>query len=141
MTAAMERAIEQLTAFLTEQAERAGNGGGHQPAEEDVYHGFSKITMPLTKLTKKDQPYKWTLGCEASFKEIKKRLTTSLILVLPDPAKEFEVYCDASKMGLGCVLMQERKVVAYASRQLRPHEVNYPSHDLELAEVVFALKI
>ncbi|XP_057443701.1 uncharacterized mitochondrial protein AtMg00860-like [Lotus japonicus] len=78
--------------------------------------GFSKIAMPLTKLTKKDQPYKWTTECEDSFKELKKRLTTSPILVLPDPAKEFEVYCDASKMGLGCVLMQERKVVAYTLR-------------------------
>lgn len=65
----------------------------------------------------------------------------SPILILPDPSKRFEVYCDASQHGLGCVLMQDRKVVAYASRQLRPHEKNYPTHDLELASVVFALKI
>lgn len=57
----------------------------------------------------------------------------SPILVLPDPSKRFEVYCDASQQGLGCVLMQDRKVVAYASRLLRPHERNYPTHDLELA--------
>ena len=63
------------------------------------------------------------------------------MLVLPNPNGAFEVYCDASKMGLGCVLMQDRKVVAYASRQLRLHEENYPTHDLELAVVVFALKI
>ena len=63
------------------------------------------------------------------------------MLILPDLEKQFEVYCDACGQGLGCVLMQEGKVVAYASRQLRPHEVNYPTHDLELAAVVFALKI
>ena len=63
------------------------------------------------------------------------------MLILPDPKRTFEVYCDASGQGLGCVLMQEGRVVAYASRQLRPHEVNYPTHDLELAAVVFALKI
>ncbi|XP_057426016.1 uncharacterized protein LOC130719407 [Lotus japonicus] len=103
--------------------------------------GFSKIATPLTRLTRKDQPYQWTPECEKSFKELKEKLTTSPILVLPDPKKDFEVYCDASKMGLGCVLMQERKVMAYASRQLRPHEANYPTHDLELAAVVFALKI
>ena len=63
------------------------------------------------------------------------------MLVLPDVQKDFEIYCGASRQGLGCVLMQKRKVVAYASRQLRPHEVNYPTHDLELATVVHALKI
>ena len=63
------------------------------------------------------------------------------MLVVPDVFKDFQVYCDASKMGLGCVLMQSRGVVAYASRQLRPHEGNYPTHDLELAAIVFALKI
>ena len=62
------------------------------------------------------------------------------ILILPDSEKQFE-YCDACGQGLGCVLMQEGKVVAYASRQLRPHEVNYLTHDLELVAVVFALKI
>jgi len=63
------------------------------------------------------------------------------VLVIPDTGKPFEVYCDASHQGLGCVLMQERRVVAYASRQLKNHEKNYPTHDLELAAVVFALKI
>ena len=59
---------------------------------------------------------------------------------MPDVTKSFDVYCDASRLGLGCVLMQEGKVVSYLSRQLRPHEENYPTHDLELAAVVFALK-
>ena len=72
---------------------------------------------------------------------LKERLTSSPVLILPDPHKEYEVYCDASGQGLGSVLMQEGKVVAYASRQLKVHEVNYPTHDLELAAIVFALKI
>ena len=63
------------------------------------------------------------------------------VLTLPDPKQAFEVYCDASKQGLGCVLMQQRKVVAYTSCQLRPHEENYPIHELELAVIVFALKL
>jgi len=66
---------------------------------------------------------------------------SSPIPVIPDVGKPFEVYCDASHLGLGCVLMQEKKTVAYASRQLKVHERNYPTHDLELAAIVFALKI
>ena len=68
-------------------------------------------------------------------------MTTALVLVLPDLSKSFSIYCDASRLGLGCVLMQEGRVVAYASRQLRTHELNYPTHDLELATMVHALKI
>jgi hypothetical protein len=68
-------------------------------------------------------------------------LTTALVLAQPDNTKPFEVYCDASDTGLGCVLMQDNRVIAYASRALRPHEQNYPTHDLELAAVVHALKI
>ena len=83
----------------------------------------------------------WNEKCDQSFQELKRRLTTASVLILSDPKRPFEVYCDASGQGLGCVLMQEGRVVAYASRQLRPHEVNYPTHDLELAAVVFALKI
>jgi len=102
---------------------------------------FSKLALPLTKLTCKGKPFKWNEVCETSFQELKKRLTSAPVLVLPDPTKNFEVYCDASGQGLGCVLMEEGKVAAYASRQLKQHEVNYPTHDLELAVVVFALKI
>ena len=102
---------------------------------------FSRIALPLTKLTRKGSPFKWTDQCEASFQELKTRLTTPPVLIIPDPTRHFEVYSDASKKGLGCVLMQDKRVVAYASRQLRPHEGNYPTHDLELAAVVFALKI
>ena len=83
----------------------------------------------------------WSEKCQANFEELKKRLTTALVLVLPDLSKSFSIYCDASHQGLGCVLMQESRVVAYAFRQLRKHELNYPTHDLELAAVVHALKI
>jgi len=103
--------------------------------------GFSKIAMPLTQLTKKGQAFVWTEKCENSFQELKKRLTTSPVLALPDPTRYFVIFYDASKIGLGCVLMQDRRVVAYASRQLRTHEKNYSTHDLELAVIVFALKI
>ena len=103
--------------------------------------GFSKIVAPLTLLTRKDQPFTWTNKCEESFQELKRRLTSAPILVIPDVGKPFEVYCDGSHHGLGCVLMQEKKVVAYASRQLKVHERNCPTYDLELAAIVFALKI
>ncbi|KAL0561654.1 hypothetical protein IC582_002094 [Cucumis melo] len=102
---------------------------------------FSKLAIPLTNLTKKDSKFEWTNKCEQSFQELKKRLVSSPILTLPTPGVGFEIYCDASHQGLGCVLMQEGKVVAYASRQLKTHEYNYPTHDLELAAVILALKI
>ena len=103
--------------------------------------GFSKLALPLTKLTCKGAAFVWDVKCEESFVELKKRLTTAPILILPNPEEPFVVYCDASKMGLGGVLMQNGKVVAYASMQLKIHEKNYPTHDLELAVVVFVLKI
>jgi hypothetical protein len=91
-------------------------------------------------LRKKNTPFEWTEKCEESFQELKKRLTTTPILAILESGKDYTVYCDASKNGLGCVLMQDRKVIAYGSRHLKSHEVNYPTHDLELAAVVFALK-
>jgi hypothetical protein len=91
-------------------------------------------------LLAKKVEFKWTPACQESFEMLKQKLTTSLVLVLPDVHKPFSVYCDASYTGLGCVLMQEGKVVAYLSRQLKVHEKNYPTHDLELAVVVHALK-
>jgi hypothetical protein len=103
--------------------------------------GFSKIVKPLTSLLEKGKEFKWDDACQKSFEELKKRLTTAPVLVMPDVHKGFDVYCDASRQGLGCVLMQEVKVVAYASRQLRKHEKNYPTHHLELAAIVHALKI
>jgi hypothetical protein len=95
----------------------------------------------MTKLLEKNKAFEWTNECQASFEELKKRLTLSPVLVLPDLTKKFDIYCNASRQGLGCVLMQEGQVVCYASRQLRKHEENYPTHDLKLAAVVHALKI
>jgi len=103
--------------------------------------GFSKLALPLTQLTCKGRAFVWDVQCENSFNELKQRLTTDPILILPKSGEAFVVYCDASKLGLGGVLMQNNKVVAYASRQLRIHERNYPTHDLELAAVVFVLQI
>jgi hypothetical protein len=94
----------------------------------------------LTQLLKKDKKFEWTEKCEQSFQELKKRLVPAPILTMPDITKSFDVYCDASKLGLGSVLMQDGKVIAYLSRQLRPHEMNYPTHDLVLAAVFHALK-
>jgi len=102
--------------------------------------GFSKMVSPLTQLTRKDQSFSWTDECEVCFEDMKRRLTTAPILTIPDMTKTFEVYCDASYQGLGCVLMQDKRPVAYASRQLKVHEKNYLTNDLELAVVVFALK-
>ena len=103
--------------------------------------GFSHLAMPLTRLTQKGAKFEWTGKCEESFQELKKRLVSAPILTIPSGSGGFTIYSDASRKGLGCVLMQHGKVVAYASRQLKPYEQNYPTHDLELAAVVFALKI
>ena len=102
---------------------------------------FSKIASPLTNLLKKVNKFEWTERCQKAFQELRQRLTTAPILTIPMEGKKYIVNSDASKNGLGYVLMQEDKVVAYASRQLKPYEKNYPTHDLELAAVVFALKI
>jgi hypothetical protein len=102
--------------------------------------GLSKIARPMTALLANKVDFKWTPACQESFEMLKQKLTTTSVLVLPDVHKPFSVYCDASYTGLGCVLMQEGKVVAYSSRQLKVHEKNYPTHDLELAAVVHALK-
>jgi hypothetical protein len=101
--------------------------------------GFSKIARPMTALLAKKVEFKWTPACEESFEMLKQKLTTASVLGLLDVHKPFSVYYDASYTGLGCVLMQEGKVVAYSSRQLKVHEKNYPTHDLELGAVVHAL--
>ncbi|KAL4014107.1 hypothetical protein IC575_026299 [Cucumis melo] len=102
---------------------------------------FSRIATPLTQLTRKGAPFVWSKACEDSFQNLKQKLVTAPVLTVPDGSGSFVIYSDASKKGLGCVLMQQGKMVAYASRQLKSHEQNYPTHDLELAAVVFALKI
>jgi hypothetical protein len=102
---------------------------------------FSKIAKPMTSLLQKDHKFVWTEECEIAFHTLRKLLTTAPVLAQPDIEKPFDVFYDASKTRLGCVLMQEGRVIAYASRQLRKHEINYPTHDLELAAVVHTLKI
>ncbi|WVZ52688.1 hypothetical protein U9M48_003725, partial [Paspalum notatum var. saurae] len=102
---------------------------------------FSKTAKPMTSLTKKNAKYLWDPKCEEAFTSLKKSLTSARVLAQPDVTKPFDVYCDAFGNGLGCVLLQEGRVIAYASRQLRKHEANYATHDLELAAVVHALKI
>nr|GFB90393.1 putative reverse transcriptase domain-containing protein [Tanacetum cinerariifolium] len=96
--------------------------------------GFSRLALPLTKLMRKGEKFVWN-------EEREQRLVSAPVLTLPSGSGGFQIYIDASKKGLGCVLMQHGKVIAYASRQLKPYEVNYPTHDLELAVVVFGLKI
>ncbi|GJZ49054.1 putative reverse transcriptase domain-containing protein, partial [Tanacetum coccineum] len=103
--------------------------------------GFSKIAKSMTKLTQKNVKFDWGEKEETAFQLIKQKLCSAPILALPKGSENFIVYCDASHKGLGVVLMQNEKVIAYASRQLKIHEKNYTTHDLELGAVVFALKM
>jgi hypothetical protein len=102
---------------------------------------FSKMVKSITNQLKNDTKFDWSSRCNEAFKQLKVLLTTAPVLGQPNIEKPFDVYCDASGSGLGCVLMQEVRVIAYASRQLRLHEEHYLTHDLELASVVHALKI
>jgi hypothetical protein len=102
--------------------------------------GFSKISKPMTELLAKGKTFEWMPRREVSFQELKKRLTTTPVLTMPDVERPFSIYCDAFGQGLGCVLIQDGHVVAYASRQLRNMK-KYLTHDLELAAVMHALKI
>ncbi|GJX21045.1 putative reverse transcriptase domain-containing protein [Tanacetum coccineum] len=102
---------------------------------------FSKIAKSLTILTQKSKTFDWSKEHELALQTLKDKLCNASVLALPDGPEDFVVYCDASGIGLGCVLMQRGKVIAYASRQLKIHEKNYTTHDLELGAVVFALKI
>ena len=103
--------------------------------------GFSMTATPMTRLLHKNVKYEWSEKCQRSFDKLKAFLTEASVLTQPTCGKEYVIFSDASLNGLGCVLMQEGKVVAYASRQLKSHEKNYPTHDLESAAIVFALKI
>nr|GFA48290.1 hypothetical protein [Tanacetum cinerariifolium] len=108
--------------------------------EEDV-GGFSKIAKPMTKLTQNKVKFEWGDKQEAAFQLLKQKLCSAPILALPEGSEVFIVYCDASNKGLSAVLMKREKVNSYASRQLKIHEKNYTTHDLEFEAVVFALKI
>ena len=95
----------------------------------------------MMRLTWKEVKFEWNDVLEKAFRELKRRLTLALILIVPERGHRYTVYCDASKDGLGCILMQSGRLVAYGSRQLKNHEQNYPTRDMELAAIVFALKI
>ena len=103
--------------------------------------GFAFISSPLTTLTQNSKKFEWSVACEKNFQLLIDSLTSAPVLTLPEGTKGFVVYCDASRVGLGCVLIKHGKVIAYASRQFKVHERNYPTYDLEIAAVVFALKI
>ncbi|GJR90317.1 putative reverse transcriptase domain-containing protein [Tanacetum coccineum] len=103
--------------------------------------GFSKIARPMIKLTQKNMKFDWGEKAEAAFQLLKRKLCSAPMLALPEGSESFVVYCDASNKGLGAVLMQREKVIAYAYRQLKVHEKNYTTHDLELGAVVFSLKM
>ncbi|XP_024016295.1 uncharacterized protein LOC112089771 [Eutrema salsugineum] len=114
-------------------------------SEEEVAVDPKKIIAvtewPVPKYVTEEENFEWTEDRNRSFEELKKRLTKTPLLVLPKPGIPYEVYTDACGVCIGGVLMQEEKIIAYASRQLRKHELNYTTHDLELTAVVFALKI
>ena len=101
---------------------------------------FSRLATPMTRLTQKEVKFMWDDSCERAFQELKRRLTSAPILIVPERGQRYTVYYDASKDGMGCVLMQLGKVVAYGSQQLKNHEQNYPTHDIKLVAIVFALK-
>lgn len=98
------------------------------------------MVAPLTQFMKKNQPFIWEACCEDAFAKLKNSLTSAPVLVIPDGSRPFTMYTHACGIELGAMLMQDRRVVAYASMQLKPHEKNYPTHDLELAAIIFALK-
>ena len=102
---------------------------------------FSRLAAPMTRLTRKEVKFDWDDRCEEAFQELKRRLTLAPILIVLDRGQGYTVYCNASSAGLGCVSMQSERVVAYGSHQLKNHEQNYLTHDMELAVVVFSLKI
>ncbi|GKF00475.1 putative reverse transcriptase domain-containing protein [Tanacetum coccineum] len=92
-------------------------------------------------MTKKNKKYEWGKEEDEAFQILKQNLCSAPILTLPEGTENFVVYCDASYKGFGAVLMQKEKVIAYASRQLKKHEENYTTYDLELGVVVFALRL
>ncbi|GJY77910.1 putative reverse transcriptase domain-containing protein [Tanacetum coccineum] len=114
---------------------------GHLIDSQGLHVDPAKIEAPLTKLTQKNKKYIWEKDQETAFQLLKQKLCEAPILALPEGNDDFVIYCDASLQGLGVVLMQREKVIAYASRQHKPHEENYTTHDLELGAVIFALKI
>nr|GEY27248.1 reverse transcriptase domain-containing protein [Tanacetum cinerariifolium] len=133
----MCRMIPQLVIILEGEMCTSGLAGYYRRFIE----GFSKISKSMTKLTQKGVKFDWTEKQEAAFQLLKQKLCSAPILALPEGGEDFVVYCNASHKGLGAVLMQRKKVIAYALHQLKIHDKNYTTHDLELGSVVFALEI
>ncbi|KAI3680944.1 hypothetical protein L6452_35724 [Arctium lappa] len=127
--------------FWLKEVQFLGHMVNERGIQVDPAKNFSKIKSPITALTRKGKKFEWGKEQEQAFHTLKGKLSSAPILSLPDETEGFTVYSDASKLGLGCVLMQYDKVIAYASRQLKENEKKYSTHDLELAAVVFALKI
>jgi hypothetical protein len=115
-----EIVVWSIPTIVTEVQSFLGLAGYYQR----IIEGFSKIANPMTSLLIKGREFKWDEKCQDSFDQLKKRLMSPPVLVMPDLQKGFDIYCDACGQGLGCVLMQEGHVIAYASRQLRKHELN-----------------
>ncbi|GJR56056.1 putative reverse transcriptase domain-containing protein [Tanacetum coccineum] len=146
----MKELAEQLQELMDKGFIRPSSSHGELPGPIPRSHvdemsrfieGFSKIAKTMTKITQKGVKFDWGDKQEAAFQLLKQKLCSAPLLTLPEGSKDFIAYCDASKKGLGAVLMQREKVISYASRQLKIHEKNYTTHDLELGAVVFALKI
>ena len=102
---------------------------------------FSQLAALMTRLTRKEVKFECNDLCERAFQELKRRLTSTPVLIVPERGQRYTVYCDASKDGLGCILMLSRRVVAYGSQKLMNHVWNHPTHDMELVAIFFALKI
>ena len=136
--------LEKVEAFMSWERSKSvfeirsflGLAGYYRRFIED----FSRLAEPMTRFTRKGVKFEWDDLCEKAFQELKRNLTSTHILIVLEQGKRYTVYCDASREGLGCVLMQSERVIAYGSRQLKNQEQNYPTHDLELAAIVFALK-
>ncbi|GJT75915.1 hypothetical protein Tco_1042640 [Tanacetum coccineum] len=124
-----------IVQFLGHDLAGSGGGNGCLGYYRRFIEGFSKIAKPLTELTQKNKKYIWGEDQESAFQLLKQKLCEAPILALPEGNDDFVIYCDASLQGLGAVLMQREKVIAYASRQLKPYEENYTTHDLELGAV------
>lgn len=111
------------------------------PRVGGLLQDFFKVAVPLSRLTRKNVTFKWGEDRQVAFETLRQRLCEAPVSTFPDGMEDLVVYYDASITSLGAVLMQCGRVIAYASRQLKPNEANYPTHDLELGAVVFALTI
>ncbi|KAA0037968.1 pol protein [Cucumis melo var. makuwa] len=116
------------------------DGVSMDPTKIEAVTSWSRPST-VSELTRKGTEFVWSKACEDNFQNLKQKLVTAPVLTVPHGSRSFVIYSNASKKGLGCVLMQQGKVLTYGSRQLKIHEHNYPTHDLELMAVVFTLKI